>query len=100
MAWPRDRLVVCQWMIDELKLSGTPLLVYAAIYEAGPRGAAVSQTELAYRCGSSRTGIKRALAHLAASGAIERLAAPPGGGRPSIWRAAGEAATAHWTAAW
>lgn len=92
-----DRVVVCQWMVDELGLSGFRLIVYALIYQAGPHGIAISQSEAAYRCGMSIKSIRRILAELSGAGLIEQLARATDTGLPAVWRASRASAGSHWT---
>lgn len=91
-----DRLVIMQWMIDELGLSGAQLLVYALVYRAGPGGLSASQKQIAYRCGISDSQTRRALGQLKGRGAIEQ-AVPETFRKPAVWVATPASAGSHWT---
>lgn len=85
-------------MVDELGLSGSPLIVYALIYGAGPRGLAMSKREMCWRCGLSRSSLNRALKGLVEAGIVDHAGPTPAGCKlPSLWRVAPETVERHWS---
>ena len=63
-----------QWMLDELRLRGARLIVFALVYSAhGP--IRLSRGEMAHQCGLHESTVRRACAALERDGLI-RLASP------------------------
>ena len=73
------------FMTDRLALSGAELVVYAAIWSAGPRGAEFSTSMLAHACGISRKTASRARSALEGRGLIRKAAGPANQTRAARW---------------
>ena len=72
-------------MTDRLGLSGAELVVYAAVWSAGPRGVEFSTSMLAHACGISRKTASRARSSLEERGLIRKAAGPTNQTRAARW---------------
>ena len=69
-----DYLVIEKWMVDDLKLKGTDLFVYAIIYGVTKDGESIFMGSLQYAdwCGVTKQGIQKNLKHLLEFGYIKK----------------------------
>ena len=73
------------FMTDRLGLTGAELVVYAAIWSAGPGGAEFSTSMLAHACGISRKTASRARTALEGRGLVRKAGAPADRTRAARW---------------
>lgn len=83
-----------QFYIDELGLSGQPLLVYALIAASDLKP--LGNREIARRTGLSRRNVTRVLHELQAAGLIRLERREAGPKAPAIWRAIGRMSDDEW----
>lgn len=80
----KNNITIEPWMVEYLGLSGSSLVIFAMVHNAGPAGLRCSMASIGWACGLSRDSVKRNLHSLMAQGAVARHG-DPRAHEPLIW---------------
>lgn len=75
------------WMVDRLDLSGSSLVIFAMVHNAGPDGLQCSMASIGRACGTTEPAVRRNLRALENQGLVERVPRDSVSRCPSLcWR--------------